>query len=478
MTDSTSSEIEPRRTDLGSPCSPAWDAAWVGVVNAAEQELGRRICGARTMAGTPCTLEPNHENGRCRFHGGFDLTGAPKGNRNAVLHGLYSRRLQVCGSHCPQWTTCPLSGEDVERLARTHQRQRVSKTMIRYHGTPEDPCDIVIPMSEMGKVSFHGPDYYSGGPSRQGRGPEGEAREGEAREGEAPSEPAHAPGRGSDGASPSPPGPGSPEALPGSSGDGPSLSSDASLASLPPTPDASARPEALRKLGKTPVLMTCPYEQAEYNAVFNDALARAEQKPVPDPLDVHQAHTLALMQVMMSRAAAALRAARLVEAIHATGKNYRMESPRVSPYLDAFTRMAREYRAFRKLLDPAPRAARDAAESSPVDALARNAARTEHDTDLAPEAQQAMHVPSDPLADHARRCVQRAARHAALSQDLGLMLQLTEAYAASPEVAAECEAPILRAYRPKRQVLQREDIGASVGRLRAAFEGGRDPPLE
>jgi len=222
--------------------------------------------------------------------------------------------------------------------------------------------------------------------------------------------------------------------------------------------------------------MTCPYEQAEYNAVLNDALARAEQKPVPDPLDLHQAHTMALVQVMMSRAAAALRAERLVEAIQATGKNYRMESPRVSPYLDAFTRMTREYRAFRKLLDPPTRTARDAADSSPVDALARNAARTEHDTDLAPEAQQAMHVPSDPLGDHARRCVQRAARHAALSQDLGLMLQLTEAYAASPEVAAGCEAPILRAYRPNRPAAQREDLGATVARLRPAFEAARDPP--
>jgi len=51
--------------------------------------------------------------------------------------------------------------------------------------------------------------------------------------------------------------------------------------------------------------MTCPYEQAECSAAFNDALARAEQKPAPDPLDLHQAHTMALVQVMMSRAAAA-----------------------------------------------------------------------------------------------------------------------------------------------------------------------------
>ncbi|HPO17486.1 MAG TPA: HGGxSTG domain-containing protein, partial [Candidatus Hydrogenedentes bacterium] len=71
-------------TSLGSTCSPAWDDAWVQTVNQAESKLGRRICGARTPSGTPCELAPEHKNGRCRFHGGFDLSGAQPGNRNAV----------------------------------------------------------------------------------------------------------------------------------------------------------------------------------------------------------------------------------------------------------------------------------------------------------------------------------------------------------------------------------------------------------
>ena len=231
----------------------------------------------------------------------------------------------------------------------------------------------------------------------------------------------------------------------------------------------------MRRIGTTPVLMTCPYEQAEYNAVFNDALASAERKHGPDPLDLHHAHTVALLHVMMSRAAAALRAYPLVDAIRATGKHYRMESSRVSPCLDAFIRIAREYRALLRLLEPAPRSARDAAERPPVDALARNAARTQHDTDLEPEAQQAMHVPSDPLGDHARGCVQRAARHAALGQDLAMILELTEAYAASPELAASHEPHVVRAYRPRRQVLQPEAISDVVARLRPAFAHLRNP---
>jgi len=110
-------KAEPTRTDLGTPCAKSWSEDWIAEVNRVQAELERGICGARTGAGTPCTLESNHDSGRCRFHGGFDLTGAPKGNRNAVLHGLYSRRLQACGRHCPQWERCPCAGEDLEDLS-------------------------------------------------------------------------------------------------------------------------------------------------------------------------------------------------------------------------------------------------------------------------------------------------------------------------------------------------------------------------
>ena len=107
---------QPPTTTKGSPHSRAWDDAWKATVEDTENHLNRRICGARTHNGIPCELEPTHANGRCRFHGGFDLTGAPKGNRNAVLHGLYSRRLQICGAHCPQWENCPCAGDDVLEL--------------------------------------------------------------------------------------------------------------------------------------------------------------------------------------------------------------------------------------------------------------------------------------------------------------------------------------------------------------------------
>ncbi|MCC6154857.1 MAG: hypothetical protein IT367_13915 [Candidatus Hydrogenedentes bacterium] len=104
------------RTKLGTPCSPAWDAPHIALVEAEEMRLGKRICGARTIAGRPCLLDANHENGRCRFHGGFNLTGAQPGNRNAVIHGLYSRAIQTCGEHCPMWKSCPCAGPDVDNI--------------------------------------------------------------------------------------------------------------------------------------------------------------------------------------------------------------------------------------------------------------------------------------------------------------------------------------------------------------------------
>lgn len=50
-----------------------------------------RICGAKNRQGEPCQCRPM-ANGRCRIHGGKS-TGAPKGNKNAQKHGIYSKFL-------------------------------------------------------------------------------------------------------------------------------------------------------------------------------------------------------------------------------------------------------------------------------------------------------------------------------------------------------------------------------------------------
>lgn len=44
-----------------------------------------------TRSGRLCRAPAVHGKARCRMHGGAPGSGAPKGNRNALKHGLYTR---------------------------------------------------------------------------------------------------------------------------------------------------------------------------------------------------------------------------------------------------------------------------------------------------------------------------------------------------------------------------------------------------
>ena len=48
-------------------------------------------CGAKTRRGKPCQSPAVNGKRRCRMHGGAEGSGAPKGNRNALKHGLYTK---------------------------------------------------------------------------------------------------------------------------------------------------------------------------------------------------------------------------------------------------------------------------------------------------------------------------------------------------------------------------------------------------
>ena len=56
----------------------------------ARKETIRR-CGARTRSGAPCRTAAVTGKTRCRMHGGAEASGAPRGNRNAVTHGYFTR---------------------------------------------------------------------------------------------------------------------------------------------------------------------------------------------------------------------------------------------------------------------------------------------------------------------------------------------------------------------------------------------------
>jgi len=48
-------------------------------------------CGARTRYGRACRAPAVHGKKRCRMHGGGPGSGAPRENRNARKHGLFTR---------------------------------------------------------------------------------------------------------------------------------------------------------------------------------------------------------------------------------------------------------------------------------------------------------------------------------------------------------------------------------------------------
>lgn len=48
-------------------------------------------CGAKTRSGRSCNSPAVQGKKRCRMHGGAPGSGAPKGNQNALKHGLYTR---------------------------------------------------------------------------------------------------------------------------------------------------------------------------------------------------------------------------------------------------------------------------------------------------------------------------------------------------------------------------------------------------
>jgi hypothetical protein len=49
-------------------------------------------CGAKTRLGGSCQSPAVHGKRRCRMHGGAHGSGAPKQNKNALKHGLFTRR--------------------------------------------------------------------------------------------------------------------------------------------------------------------------------------------------------------------------------------------------------------------------------------------------------------------------------------------------------------------------------------------------
>ncbi len=236
-------------TPMGTPWASTWDKSWAASVAAKETELDRRVCGARTLSGEPCTLTSDHHTGRCRYHGGTEAIGAPLGNQNARVHGLYARRLQRCGTHCPMWDHCPFAGDDVLAL-EPKDRPICAYEAAEYESLLEEfsEGDDAHPSFPRSTVGMHTGDDSDG---------------------------------------------------------------------LPP------------------------------EGIFQHATRR----PPKSPSQLRLEHNLALMHVMLSRAAAALSITPLTDTVESTSERYQLHTTKVHPALQAFLRIGRECRALQAQYD-------------------------------------------------------------------------------------------------------------------------------
>jgi uncharacterized protein YjcR len=58
-------------------------------------ELAARACSAAPKPDPANLVNRQLFRKRCRMHGGAQGSGAPRGNKNALKHGLYTERRQV-----------------------------------------------------------------------------------------------------------------------------------------------------------------------------------------------------------------------------------------------------------------------------------------------------------------------------------------------------------------------------------------------
>jgi len=62
-----------------------------GHISTTSPMLASPRCGAKTRTGGSCRAPAVQGKTRCRMHGGARGSGAPRANRNARKHGLFTR---------------------------------------------------------------------------------------------------------------------------------------------------------------------------------------------------------------------------------------------------------------------------------------------------------------------------------------------------------------------------------------------------
>jgi hypothetical protein len=329
---------------------------------------------AHAPDGEPCELGAAHRNGRCRFHGGHPRIGGQPGNTNALVHGLYSRRLRQCNDTCPMWRSCPFAGPDVMQLSPRKRPVCAFEAEAYASATRSRIFDPILPRiaggagvspvrptradtdsrsaepPQAGMPAPPGADGLAAGGMPAPVAPDGRhCEEGEARRGDVAA-PAASPQENGDeidklkkilqfhsllppipGARPITPPPFDAELFVpsesnagGDGGEGESASS----------PEESPRPT---------LLAGCDYGETESGA--GAALPKDDVDPAPGMLGDGGG----ILYAMLQRAALALAAQSLTDQTEAESARYTLRTTKVSAALTAFLYIARELRAWMRL---------------------------------------------------------------------------------------------------------------------------------
>jgi hypothetical protein len=223
---------------------------------------------------------------------------------------------------------------------------------------------------------------------------------------------------------------------------------------------------------------TCPYQLAEYNTVVTDALAIVESQPHPNPMGIHAAHNVAMLQVLVSSAAAQLTQAPNLwpsedpnphtpnPNTHTLNPNPQTPNPNA---ILAFTRLMREFRASLKLLHapahpPLFRQNNNGAPPSP-DGILRHAQRIQHDTGLDPDSLADAQLPPQTPETHAKAYIQRATLAGGQGRDIEMCEAFDEAGRIDEAYAESERDHVLASYRPAKQSVSQELAERILGNL-------------
>ncbi|MFA6242019.1 MAG: hypothetical protein WC655_13885, partial [Candidatus Hydrogenedentales bacterium] len=213
----------------------------------------------------------------------------------------------------------------------------------------------------------------------------------------------------------------------------------------------------------------CPYQLTEYNTVLTDALAIVESQPHPNPMGLHAAHNVAMLQVLVSTAASYMAQCSPWSTAPASPESDAPGNDANFNATNAFFRLMREFRASLKLLGnpahaPLNRQKQGLTHPTP-EGILRHAQRVQHDADLDPDALAGAQLEPQTIQTHARSFVQQAALAGGEGHEVEMYWTYDNAAALDEPFADSQRDHVLASYRPAKQTVSPEIAAEILGNL-------------